>query len=287
MRRACLAVLAAALASDATAQQTPGEGASLSAHLAQIGRGVQEYFARAQSIVCREAVRLQPLRHDLMPEGTGRRLVYELRVSWEPSADGHAPEATVLRQLLTVDGRPARPDDEPGCMDPKAVSPEPLSMLLPRRQGDFAFTLVGPGRTDGRATVMLDYRSVESASPEVTWQDDCVSVELSGLTRGRVWADAETGQVLRLDERVTRMFEFTVPRHLRRGNAPDSMTVERADSTIRYRRVRFVDPGETVMLPASIETLTIVRNAGTPRFRTTQVFSDYRRFMTGGRVVRE
>jgi hypothetical protein len=65
------------------------------------------------------------------------------------------------------------------------------------------------------------------------------------------------------------------------------MTVERADSTIRYRRVRFDDPGETVMLPASIETLTIVRNAGTPRFRTTQVFSDYRRFMTGGRVVRE
>jgi hypothetical protein len=254
--------------------------------LAQVGRGVQDYFARAQSIVCKETVRLQPLRHDLMPEGPGRRLVYELRVAWEP-ASGGAPQASVLRELVTVDGRPPRPRDEPGCMDPKPVSPEPLSMLLPERQREFAFTLVGPGRVDRRAAFVLDYRSILSTAPEVTWRDNCVNIDLPGLMRGRVWADAVTGQVLRLDERVTKTFEFPVPKRLLRGTLPDRMAVERADSSIRYKPVAFEDPNETVMLPSSIETLTIVRNAGMPRYRTTQVFTDYRRFLTGGRIVRD
>jgi hypothetical protein len=49
--------------------------------------------------------------------------------------------------------------------------------------------------------------------------------------------------------------------------------------------VAFTEPHETLMLPVSIETLTIVRNAGAPRVRKTQEFSNYRRFVTGGRVV--
>ena len=287
MRRVGLAVAAAASLTLDLGAQGPPDANDLSSRLTQIGRGVREYFARAQSIICRETVRLQPLRYDLAPEGRGRQLVYELRVSWQPTADGDAPEASVLRELLTVDGRPPRPGDEPGCMDPKPVSPEPLSMMLPGRQNEFAFSLAGQRRIEGRTAVMLDYRSLGSAIPQVAWAGDCVSVELAGLTRGRVWADAVTGEVLRLDERVSKMFEFPVPRHLRRGSLPDTMAVERADSSIRYRRVKFEDPSELVMLPSSIETLTIVRNAGVPRFRTTQVFTDYRRFITDGRIVRE
>jgi hypothetical protein len=285
VRRVGLAIaVVASLTFDVGAQ--PDRASDLSSRLTQIGRGVREYFARAQSIICRETVRLQPLRHDLSPDGRARQLVYELRVSWEPTSEDDAPEASVLRELLTVDGRPARPGDEPGCMDPKPVSPEPLSMMLPGRQRDFMFELAGQSRIDGKRAVMLDYQSTKSTSPDVVWTGDCVSVELAGLTRGRVWADAATGEILRLDERISRVFEFPVPRDLARGNLPTTMTVERADSTIRYRQVRFDDPSELVMLPSSIETLTIVRNAGVPRFRTTQAFTDYRRFITGGRVVR-
>jgi hypothetical protein len=39
------------------------------------------------------------------------------------------------------------------------------------------------------------------------------------------------------------------------------------------------------MLPASINTVSVIRNSGAPRMRTTQVFSNYQRFITGGRVV--
>jgi hypothetical protein len=52
-----------------------------------------------------------------------------------------------------------------------------------------------------------------------------------------------------------------------------------------YRRVTFSDPDESIMLPASMDTLTVIRNAGTPRMRKTQNFRNYRRFMTGIRIV--
>ena len=39
------------------------------------------------------------------------------------------------------------------------------------------------------------------------------------------------------------------------------------------------------MLPATMSTVTVIRNAGTPRLRTTQNFRNYRRFITGGRIV--
>jgi hypothetical protein len=39
------------------------------------------------------------------------------------------------------------------------------------------------------------------------------------------------------------------------------------------------------MLPASVDTFTVIRGAVTQRVRITQRFSDYRRFLTGGRIV--
>ena len=40
-----------------------------------------------------------------------------------------------------------------------------------------------------------------------------------GRARGRVWLDAQTDDVLRLDEQMTGMFEFPIPaEHLRHGD---------------------------------------------------------------------
>ena len=163
---------------------------------------------------------------------------------------------------------------------PKPVSPEPLGMLLPARQRDYAFTWAGAGRVDGRPAAMLDYKSLESGPVKVTRRNECVSIELPGRSRGRVWIDPETGDVLRLDERLTGMFDVDIPPE-RRGAPASFMTIERADSSIRYKRFAFREPEEVLMLPASIETLTVIRNAGAPRVRKTQVFSNYRLFVTG------
>ena len=64
------------------------------------------------------------------------------------------------------------------------------------------------------------------------------------------------------------------------------MVIERADTTVRYRtghlhRAR----RDAVLLPASIDTLTVVRNAAIEWSRKTQVFSEYRRFIGTGRVL--
>ena len=97
--------------------------------------------------------------------------------------------------------------------------------------------------------------------------------------------DAETYDVLRMDDRLVGTFSFEVPReHLRRG-AARSMVVERADSSIRYTRVTFTDPAETLLLPESIESVTVIRGGSTQRTRITQRFSEYRRFITAGRLV--
>jgi len=168
--------------------------------LARVGEQVEQYFARAQSVVCQETVRLTPLSYDLAFDGSHQRqLVYELRIAWEaPLGSDEPPDIKVLREIVTIDGRKPRPKDEPGCLDPKPVSPEPLAMLLPGRQREYVFTYAGLGKADDRPAVMLDYRSREKGKIDVTRSKDCISVELPGYTAGRVWLDQGTGDVLRL-----------------------------------------------------------------------------------------
>ena len=254
--------------------------------LVRIGDRVEQWYARAQSLVSLESVWIQPLRSDLTALDFPRRLAYELRLAWDAPADGaELPEANIVRQLLTINGRPPKPKDDTGCLDPKPISPEPLSMLLPAKRDDYTFSVAGTARVDGRPALMIDYRSVAAGEPEITYTRDCISIELPGRSRGRIWIDSATYDVLRLDERLVGMFDFSTPREQQRRGAARNMTIERADSSIQYKRVSFVDPEETLMLPAVIETVTVIRGGSTQRNRITQRFSDYRRFLTGGRVV--
>jgi hypothetical protein len=131
---------------------------------------------------------------------------------------------------------------------------------------------------------MVDYDRFGIA-PTAEWDQECAHIGLPGRSRGRLWADPESAEILRYDEQLTGMVDIPVPRDQQRRGAPMYMTIERADTSIRYRRVVFTEPDETLMLPASIDTLTIVRNSGHPRVRITQTFSNYRRFVTGSRIV--
>ncbi|MGE0702735.1 MAG: hypothetical protein AB7P22_02240 [Vicinamibacterales bacterium] len=281
-----LSVLVALVTIPIGAQSGAAADAELRVHLARIGARVQEYFDRFHSLVCRESVELQPLRPDLSRDGRARDLVYELRVEWTPSSDGmESGAATIHRDLLTVNGRPPRPEDKASCLDPKPASPEPLAMLLPHRQAEFEFTIDDIDRIDGRNAVVLEYRSLSKEPPVATWHDECVTVDVLSLTRGRIWADAETGEVLRLDESLTGFYEFPVPMALQRRGGPPSMMVERSDTTIRYRPFSFTDPEESLVLPARIETLTTVRGSQVPWQRMVQTFSEYRRFLTSGRII--
>src|SRR5438477_9101544 len=98
---ACVAfAVSLTVSTGVTAQR--GHGAVDLATLARISRRVEEYYTRARTIVCTERVLLQPLRSDLLPDDRGRRLVYELRVDWQPPTSGEtAGDAHIERRLLS------------------------------------------------------------------------------------------------------------------------------------------------------------------------------------------
>lgn len=261
-------------------------GQSADALVERIGEYVAGYYARTHSIVAEEHVRVQRLKRDLSLDGFARRLVYELRIGWDPDAGPDEDPATITRWLVRVNDRPAPSDPERECLDPHTVSPAPLAFLLPGRRDRFRFREAGPGHTAGRPAVMLDYAATTPEPPVAEWNDDCVSIDLPGRTRGRVWVDPATFEVLRLDEGIAGIVEIPVPVELQRGGAPRELTLDRVDTTIEYRHVTFTAPAETILLPSRIETMSVFRNGGSPRVLTTQTFENYRRFITGSRIVR-
>ena len=258
------------------------KGPDLDEVLGAVGERVRAYYQRAQSLVATESVRLRP--YDNV---TGeRRLTYELRLTWEAATSpGEVPLADVVRRLVAINGRPPRPKDPPGCMDPQPASPEPLSMLLPEHRAENIFKLSGSGKLDGHAVAILDYKGAVRGPAEVVWKDDCVSVNLPGRTEGRIWIDVATSDVLRLDEHLLGQFEVPVPPKVHAQVR--TLVLERADSSTRYKPVAFRDPDESLVLPSSIDTLTIFRGSGIPMMRMEQKFSDYKRFIGESHLVTE
>lgn len=287
----CAAVLFAVTMSGNAASQSALSTADVAATLARAGARVEEFFTRAQSLICTETVTLQPLDSSFSAEGFSRTVQSELRVSWEPGLGGPVTEAQTVRNVLKVNGRPPREKDHRSCTTPEQSDTEtqPLSMLLPQQQQLYEFSAGGSTRLDGREAVMIDFREVAKVSVDVRaveGLDDCVSYDVTGGQRGRLWIDAETFDVLRLDQRLTGMIEIRLPHAMaRRPGASPYMTLEREDSSLRFRRVSFAAPEESLVLPITSSSMRVVRGAGSPRLRTVTNYTDYRRFLTAGRIV--
>lgn len=258
------------------------------ATVSRIGDYVEQYYARAQSLLVDETVVLTTLSASYAPVGFARRLRYELRLERD-SGDTESP-AKLSRRLVAVNGKPPRPGELPRCTDPVTVSPEPMAFLLPGRRDEFEFRVAGQGRAGDRPAVMIDYRSRRPEAPVVEWNfrgdDECAQLDTPGRSRGRVWADPETHAILRLDERLIGMVDFRVPsEQQRQGGWPAVVTLQQAETSIRYKEVRFVEPDERLMLPAEITNMIVIQASGTSRRLVTQTFTNYRRFVTGSRIL--
>ena len=257
--------------------------------LQRVGERVEQYFARAHSIVCLEIVGLMPV--DSTGTSRGRTVESELRLSWEPTDENPIPiEARTLRQVIKVNGHAPRKNDRDNCTSPEQNTSEvqPLSLLLPRQRDEYTFKLAGPGRIDNRAAILLDYRMVDRPSVKselVNGNEECVSFALDGGMRGRIWIDAETFDVLRMDQSLMGLVDIPLPRKAANRARWGSWTMERWDTSIRFKPVTFQDPHETLVLPASATSFRITRGAGTPQLRTSTRYSSYRRFITGGRIL--
>lgn len=288
MSRCLTSALVVAISAMVSAEQATLD---VPAVLQRAGERVSEYFARAQSLVCLEKVSLQKLGIGFSPDGPSRLVESELRLSWEPTPDNPTPvEARTLRQVLRVNGSAPRKKDWNNCTTPEQQESEtqPLSILLPQQRAKHTFTFAGHDRIDGRAAIVIAFREIQKPKVDVSLvedNEDCVSFDIEGGMRGRIWIDAATNDVLRLDRSLGGLVEIPLPRKVTRRGGTAWWTMERWDSTTRFSRVTFQDPEETLVLPISTSTLQVTRGAGTPRLRTQTQYIAYRRFMTGGRVI--
>jgi hypothetical protein len=295
MGRARLAVVASVAACAGWVPAAPQAPRDLESLVTHVGERIAAYYRRAQTVICVERYTVQPIQSNWAPEGFARTVESDLRVEFE-AADGDAlPEANVIRDIRQVNGRPPRErdrKDRAGCTDPNPLSPEPLAFLLRGHRGEYRFTSLREGKERDRAALIIDFMSANRASrPELIederGHDDCFDWSGPVAARGRVWVDASTYEVLRVERRIDGPVDVRVPWKLqRRYNFPPWLVIERDDLTMRFAPVAFTDPDEVILLPASIESMTVLR-AGLQSVRRTETFTNYRRFLTRGRVVRD
>jgi hypothetical protein len=277
------------LAATTVAAQAPPD---IEALLARVGDKLAEYYRRAQSVVCTEKTIVQPLSTGFNPSGFARTTEAELRVEPEltDDGDGGATNATVVRQIMKINGKPPREKDKKdraACTDPNPLSAEPLAFLLPTNREGYSFSL---GKAD-RGALVIEFKAASEDREGKVVEDPrglegCFNISIPTPTRGRIWVNAETYQVLRLERHLAGLGEVRVswPQQ-RKHNLPGSMTMERYDTAIKYRPIAFTDPDEALLLPESIETVVIWRN-GMESTRRRQEYSEYRRFLTAGRIVK-
>jgi hypothetical protein len=274
--RAAMLVALVALVSGGS--RTSAQSDELALILSGLAARTQQYYDRFISIICTETVHQQDLRFNLKPTGRPRTSVYELSVSRDPHGRGET-EFRVDRTLQFVDGRPARKNQKPGCTDPKTGSPEPLAFLLEANQKRYRFTI--PDSVDGGAygTRAIDFIEFPPERVRVKWEGSCFEAQ-GGGHQGRVWFDPVSYDVLQVDMRLSR--PFVVPMRVGYVGVDPAIRVERSETTIRFARVEFQQPDETVLLPESVDTLTVFR--GAPSLKTNQKLTNYRRFLTRSEI---
>jgi hypothetical protein len=266
--------IVAVLVAVAGGRMAAAQSGELTGILGSLAERTQQYYDRFISIICTETVHQQELRFNLAPLGKPRETVYELSVTRNPRSNDE-DDFRVERLLQAVNGRPARKYQEPGCTDPKTGTPEPLGFLLAKNQDRYRFALpdVVPGGPPG--TRAVDFIETPPERVRITWKGACFEAE-GGGHEGRVWFDPATFDIVQVEIRLSK--PFLVPMRPGFTGRIPAVRVERFESTMRFARVNFAQPDETVLLPESIETLTVFR--GVASLRTTQRLSNFRRFLS-------
>ena len=260
--------------------------------ITRAGARVAEYYHRARNLICLETSIVQPIRGNWSPDGLPRTVESELRLDLE-ATDGDAPvEPSVVREIRRINGRAPKERDKTardGCTDPTLLSAEPLAFLLPSHRDEYRFTSLREGKERNRPALIVDFVSANQTSrPELIedehGHEDCFDWSGPVAVRGRVWIDALTYDVLRVERHVDRPVDIRVPLNLQRryGLGP-WVVLDQDDLTLHYRPVAFTNPEEIILLPSSIESLTVLRG-GLQSIRRSDKFSGYRRFLTSGRV---
>ena len=258
--------------------------------LARVGEGIADFYKRVQHVICIEKSTVQPIDLNRSPQGFARVVESELRVEADGEAGG---EARVVRDIRKVNGRVPRDKDKKnrdGCTDPNPLSDEPLAFLLAAHRSEYQFKSAGSSKERNRPAFLIDFASVNRRSnleliEDPGGHDDCFDWTGPLASRGRIWVDTTSYDVLRIERSIGGPEDVRVPHGIqRRHNLGMRVTIMREETTIRYRTVSFSDPDETLLLPESIESVSLV-SGGLQSVRRSQTYSDYKRFVGDSRIV--
>jgi len=283
--------LALALAPDAITATRAQTLVDVEELLNRVGERVAAFYKIANNVVCIETSTVQQLDFNNAPDGMARTVESELRV--EPEGGPAPGEPAVLRKIRKVNGRAPRERDKKdraGCTDPNPLSTEPLAFLLPAHRSEYQFKTAGTAREKNRPVIVIDFTSVNRKSnPELIedpgGHDDCFDWSGHVASRGRIWVDAASHDVIRVDRSIPGPVDVTVPVRIQRRHLLGGwVVIVRDDMSIRYKAVSFSDPDEVLLLPESILSFTVMRG-GLASARRSQTFSDYKRFVTEGKVL--
>src|SRR4051812_32704719 len=259
--------------------------------MGRVGERVAEFYNRGKNVICIETSTVQPVNSNNSPEGFARTVESELHI--EAEGDQGSGEPSVVRKILKVNGRAPREKDSKdraGCTDPNPLSSEPLAFLLPAHRAEYQFRSAGVERDRTHTALLIDFASVDRRSnprliEDPGGHDDCFDWTGHTALRGRIWVNAGTYDVTRIERGLPGPVEITVPALLqRRYHLENWVSLVRDDTSIRYRTVAFSDPDEVLLLPESIESFIVVRG-GLQSTRQHQSFSGYKRFVAQGRIL--
>ncbi|HTI39045.1 MAG TPA: hypothetical protein VL484_15890 [Vicinamibacterales bacterium] len=275
------------------ASATTAQESELDLLVTRVGQRVAEFYKRAQTVVCTERSTVQPVGRDWWPDGMPRTTDSDLRVELRGLSDeGGTPDPAIVRDILRVNGRMPRPGEatsRAGCTDPNPLSPEPLAFMLPSHREEYRFTSVKRSSDHDRPVLVIAFHTVNRESrPELIederGHEDCFDWKGPIARSGRVWVDADTADVLKVESNLDGPVDIRVPDSLqRRYRLSQWIVLERDTLTMHYRTVRFTDPDELLLLPDTIESLTLLRS-DLQSIRRTDTFRDYRRFLTAGHL---
>jgi hypothetical protein len=293
-RGVLLLVLALPACAPARAQEpgpTPARDERLERILDRVGEGVAKYQAELFRISFTETMTRQELREDMTPKRS-KEFVFDTLVSREALSDDeddYYPKT--VRRVRTIDGKPAQRAGRRDAAAGAAVSS--LVFLLPQYRREFQFALEGEEQFEGRRAYRIRILRPGEGPPRVEWNKRLVGFSFYVLAPSLnfLWVDAETYDVLRYESHLAEPFEFEGPRPISLGfgrvGASRRFKYKVNDYAVSFRRERFKDPEQTLLVPVAAEWTHVIEGASKPRTRATIRFSNYQRFRSGVKIIEE
>lgn len=263
----------------------------------KIGQTAQKNLESVVNVVFTEIVRQQRLKADASPTGKPKKFVYESIVS-NPISKANSTNYNPIftRTLKSIDGKPvngqfALEDSKCEEINPQSAYDNPLGFLLPKNQSKYIFSYGGETDLEENKTIIITVAEKPPVEPvTVVEKNDCLFLSRPLQMKGKIWINGKTFEVVKIQWQQAENYSATIPKKVvKSGIIPlirpkITINYEAQDFTMSFRRVKFQNPDQTILLPYFSESMWINRGAKLAGMRTRIDYTQYRLFKTNVKV---